>query len=173
MIIIIWLASTLFQAGRYVQSAQEAQQLMTQMYVDDDEVLPDEPVGTVDVAVEEDGYDELLGDWFLTMAYLDGEYRYFDKESEFTEFLTFYDDRSVELFEYTDGELTLNHLMDVKYDDIYYSFVYDDTEVLPSSVAYEEYLVLYVYEDEMTVSLMFYDEDDTYLSSYTLYFEKI
>lgn len=169
MIIMIWLASTLFQVGHYVESAHEAQQLMTQMYVDD-EVLPDVPVVEV-VPEDDDEYSKLVGDWFLTMAYLDGEYQYFDEDSDFREYLSFYDDRTVELFEYSGGTEILDAKMDVTYDDIYFSFIYD-SDTLPSTVSYEEYMVVSVYDDEMTVALMFYDEDEYYAGSYNLFFEK-
>ena len=137
----------------------------------DDVIVPDDVVTDVP-ADEDDGYEEMIGDWDLTMAYLDGEYQYFDDDSEFSERLCFYSDRTVELFEFTNGLQTLAYRMDVEYDDVYCYFVYDDTDVLPESIAYEEYTVLSVYDDEMTVDLSFYDEDDYYLGSYTLFFEK-
>ena len=172
MIIIAIIASVLFQTGHYVQTAQEAQQIMSQV-----EVLPEvEDIETVVETVveeDEDEYEELIGDWDITMAYMDGEYQYFDEDSGFNERLCFYSDRTVELFEFTDGLQTLAYRMDVEYDDTYFTFIYDDTDVLPSTIAYEEYMIVDVYDEEMTVALMFYDEDDYYLGSYTLFFEKV
>ena len=167
MIIMIWLASTLFQVGHYVESAQQAQQIMTQV-----EEMPSLDVpAEVEIVPEDDEYSELVGDWFLTMAYLDGEYQYFDEDSDFTEYLLFNEDRTVELYEYSGGVQTLSAEMDVEYDGIYFSFIYD-SDTLPSTVSYEEYMVASVYDDEMTVALMFYDEDEYYAGSYTLFFEK-
>ena len=172
MIIIAIIASTLFQVGHYIQTAQEAQQIMSQV-----EVLPEvEDIETVVETVveeDEDEYEELIGDWDITMAYMDGEYQYFDEDSGFNERLCFYSDRTVELFEFTDGLQTLAYRMDVEYDDTYFTFIYDDTDVLPSTIAYEEYMIVDVYDEEMTVALMFYDEDDYYLGTYTLFFEKV
>jgi hypothetical protein len=172
LIIIAIIASTFSQVGHYIQTAQQAQQLCGTVEVDPDEVIDPDELVVVSPVVEEDEYQEMIGDWDITMAYLDGEVQYFDEDSGFNERLCFYSDRTVELFEFTDGVQTLAYRMDVEYDDIYYTFIYDDTDVLPSTIAYEVYTVLSVYDDEMTVALMFYDEDDCYLGSYTLYFEK-
>ena len=171
LIIIAIIVSTLSQVEHYIQTAQEAQQICGTVEDYDDVMVPDVVVTDVS-ADEDDDYEELIGDWDITMAYMDGEYQYFDEDSGFNERLCFYSDRTVELFEFTDGLQTLAYRMDVEYDDVYYFFVYDDTDVLPSSIAYEEYMIINVYDEEMTVALMFYDEDDYYLGSYTLYFEK-
>lgn len=171
MIIIAIIVSTLSQVGHYIQTAQEAQQICGTVEVYDDEMVPDVVVTDVS-ADEDDDYEELIGDWDITMAYMDGEYQYFDEDSDFNQRLCFYSDRTVELFEFNDGLQTLAYRMDVEYDDIYFAFIYDDTDVLPSAIAYEEYMIVCVYDEEMTVALMFYDEDDYCLGSYTLYFEK-
>ena len=173
LIIIAIIASTFSQVGHYIQTAQEAQQMCGTVAVGADDVIVPDDVVTDVPADEDDGYEELIGDWDITMAYMDGEYQYFDEDSDFNERLCFYSDRTVELFEFTDGLQTLAYRMDVEYDDTYFTFIYDDTDVLPSTIAYEEYMIVDVYDEEMTVALMFYDEDDYYLGTYTLFFEKV
>ena len=173
LIIIAIIASTFSQVGHYIQTAQEAQQMCGTVAVGADDVIVPDDVVTDVPADEDDGYEEMIGDWDITMAYIDGEYQYFDEDSGFNERLCFYSDRTVELFEFTDGLQTLAYRMDVEYDDTYFTFIYDDTDVLPSTIAYEEYMIVDVYDEEMTVALMFYDEDDYYLGTYTLFFEKV
>ncbi|MBP5253690.1 MAG: hypothetical protein J6Z21_07825 [Lachnospiraceae bacterium] len=171
MIIIAIIASTLFQTGHYIQSAREAQQIMAQT-----EVLPDIDVTetVVEPEVEDDrnDYNELLGEWKLYMADMDGEMQYFDEDSSFDMKLEFNDDQTVYLYEFSDGVQTLFLDMDIEYDDIYVSFICDDPDVLPSSIAYEEYMVLYSDDDIMTIYLMFYSEGGYLEGGYTLYFER-
>ena len=107
------------------------------------------------------------------MASLDGEIQFFDEDSDFSESLVFYSDYTVDLIEYSGGRKTLDMTMDVVYDDIYVSFICDDSSILPSSIAYEEYMILGGIEDgDMTVALLFYDEDDFIEGSYSLFFRK-
>ena len=175
IIILILVASTLTQYGHYLQSAREAQQLYAEAFEED---YP-EPTSEVTVTeVEEyefddrNDYDVLLGEWKLYMADMDGEMQYFDEDSSFDMKLEFNDDKTVYLYEFTDGVQTLFMDMDIEYDDIYVSFTCDDPKVLPANIDHEEYMVLYADDDFMYLYLMFYSEDNYLEGGYTLYFER-
>ena len=175
MILIILISSTLCQYGHYIQTAQQAQQYYMETVaaqeVPDMEVTPAEVVA-VEEYDDRNDYDVLIGEWNLYMADMDGEMQYFDDDSSFNMDLEFNEDKTVYLYEFTDGVQTLFMDMDIEYDDIYVSFICDDPDVLPSGIAYEEYMVLFADDDFMYLYLMFYDEDDYLEGGYTLYFER-
>ncbi len=174
MILILLIASTLTQYAHYVQVSQEAQQLFDEMHVED---VPETEAVTAEVETvtddERNDYDVLIGgEWKLYLADMDDEMQYFDDDSSFSMHLEFNEDQTVYLYEFTDGVQTLFKSMDIEYDDIYVSFICDDPDILPESIAYEEYLVLNSDDNFMSIYLMFYDEDDYLEGGYTLYFER-
>ncbi|MCR5739939.1 MAG: hypothetical protein K6G43_08980 [Lachnospiraceae bacterium] len=174
-LIVIVLAMNLVTSVRhYVQTAAIASELVSLGNGPSD--VPGDDVYVGDEG-SEFSIEDVVGTWELYYCEMNGETVDCSEDAAFYQTLTFSDDYTVVLTEYSYGERSFHLSLPV---ESYYQFLVfelEDKDALPESIAKEQYLVLDAVEDHdgvhMTVMLMFYSSEGFIEDSYTMMFERV
>ncbi|MBO7355993.1 MAG: hypothetical protein ILP17_06445 [Lachnospiraceae bacterium] len=159
---------------KYLQAAEIASEIAS--WGADSVDVPGDDVSVGDESLF--AIEDVVGTWELYYCEMDGEPVDCDEDSAFYQTLTFSDDYTVVLTEYSYGERSFHISLPVEVCyQLFLVFESDDEDTLPESVARAQYTVLDPVEDadgvHMTVMLMFYSSDGYIESGYTMMFKKV
>ena len=128
--------------------------------------------GVSDGFAEGDILEDILGTWYLYSAEIDGDITYYDEKSAQFMDIAFYDDETVLLTEYSNGDISFRmngQLLRNDYGDRYWSYEGDG---MSDGVDYEIYTVTSLSNDGnfLTVYLDFCSYTDGSVGGFTLVF---
>ena len=177
LIALFLFVSTFGSVRHYMQSIAIAQEMYSWDHPNTE--IDDDVTGYDNDDHDDDDtdivYEDIIGTWELYYAELNGGAMDCDVDSEIYETLTFKDDHTVVLKQYSYGDLSLQATLPVTYSSGFPIFTYDDSDNLPESIAREVYYVIYAGDNEglhMTVLLMFYNTQGFIEGGYTLMFTR-